>query len=384
MSGGDGGRRGHGGDGDGASGAGDGLRVLIVSGGTGGHVYPALAVARRLLADGHGVAWLGTRRGLEARVVPAAGIPLHFLRVSGLRGKGAGAWLLAPLRLALALAQALRVVRAVRPDAVLGMGGFVAGPAGIAAWLARAPLLVHEQNAIPGATNRVLARFAVHVMEAFPGSFPARVGAEHTGNPVREDIAALPLPEDRLAGRDGRLRVLVLGGSQGARVLNEIVPAAAASAGAGALELYHQAGDRNLERARACYAAAQVDVRLVAYIEDVAEAYRWADLVVCRAGAMTVAELAAAGAASILVPYPHAVDDHQWHNARYLSEAGAALLVRQAELTVERLARVLADLAGTRERIARMARAARRLAVPDAAERVAARVTATCAGVARA
>lgn len=347
------------------------ITVLVMAGGTGGHVYPALAVAESLRARGNRVAWLGTRSGLEARVVPPTGIQLFCVRVSGLRRRGLWGWLWAPFTLCAALLRSGSVIARVRPHVVLGMGGFVTGPGGVAAWLLRRPLLIHEQNAVPGLTNRLLARLAVRVMEAFPGSFPARCGAVHTGNPVRAEIARVPVPEERFAGRTGALRVLVLGGSQGARALNEVVPAAlAALADRCPVTVCHQAGPRNLAAARAGYAAAGVTAQPVAFIEDMARAYAWADVVVCRAGAMTIAELAATGVASILVPFPYAVDDHQTHNARYLAEAGAALLLRQAELTAQRLASVLAELCATRERLLTMARAARTLAVPDAAARV--------------
>jgi UDP-N-acetylglucosamine--N-acetylmuramyl-(pentapeptide) pyrophosphoryl-undecaprenol N-acetylglucosamine transferase len=347
--------------------------VLIMAGGTGGHVYPALAVAECLRSRGTGVHWLGTRRGLEARVVPSSGIPLHLVRVRGLRGKGPVSWLLAPVRLAIALGQSVAAILRVRPTIVLGMGGFVTGPGGVAAWLLRRPLLIHEQNAIPGFTNRILGRLATVVMEAFPGSFPSGYRARHTGNPVRAAIAGLPAPEDRFVGRSGPLRVLILGGSQGARALNEVVPTALRDMPSrDMLDVRHQAGASHLESARERYAAAGVQAELVAFIDDMAMAYAWADLVVCRAGAMTIAELMAVGAAAILIPFPHAVDDHQTHNARFLSERGAALLVRQAELTAQRLGALLADLYGARERLLAMAKAARVLAIPDAAGRVAA------------
>lgn len=346
--------------------------VLIMAGGTGGHVYPALAVADRLRGRGLAVDWLGTSAGLEARVVPAQGIPLHRVSVTGLRGKGAGAWVAAPWRLTRAVAQAWGVLRAVRPEVVLGMGGFVSGPGGLAAWLAGRPLVVHEQNAVPGLTNRLLTRLARVVLEAFPGSFPARVGARHTGNPVRAALEQVAEPERRLAGRAGPLRLLVLGGSQGARVLNETVPAAlAALPHPGAVEVWHQAGPSQIEAAREAYRRAGVTGRVEGYIDDMAEAYGWADLAVCRAGAMTLAELCAVGVGAILVPFPHAVDDHQTRNARYLADAGAALLVPQADLQPARLAGLLAELAGSRGRLLSMARAARALAVADAAERVA-------------
>ena len=342
--------------------------VLIMAGGTGGHVYPALAVARELLRAEVPVIWLGTRAGLEARVIPAAGIPIQWIRVSGLRGKGIARRLAAPFMLALALWQALIVMLRVRPGAVLGMGGFVTGPGGLMAWLLRRPLLIHEQNSIAGLTNRWLARLATQVMAGFPGALPKAI---HTGNPVRADIAALPPPEERLAGRSGRLHLLVLGGSLGAQALNDGVPAALAELDASARpEVLHQTGTRNLEATQAAYQAAGQEARLEPFIEDMAAAYAWADLVVCRAGALTVAELAAAGIGSVLVPYPHAVDDHQTGNARYLADADAAVILPQTELRATRLAELLRDFVAGRDRLLAMARAARALARPNAAQQV--------------
>lgn len=345
--------------------------VLVMAGGTGGHVYPALAVAERLRDLGARVVWLGTARGLEARRVPQAGFELHHLRVSGLRGRGLLAWLAAPLALGTALVQALAVIARVRPRLALGFGGYASGPGGVASHLTRTPLVLHEQNTVPGLTNRVLGRFATRLLEAFPGSFPAPRGALHTGNPVREDLAAIDAPGMRLAGRSGPLQVLVVGGSQGARVLNEILPAALAALPAPVgIKVRHQTGAAELEATRERYRAGGVEAEACAFIEDMADAYAWADLVVCRAGAMTVCELAAAGVASVLVPYPHAVDDHQTRNARYLVDAGAALLVPQAELEPGRLGALLTELHGARRRVLEMAEAARRVAVPDATDRV--------------
>jgi UDP-N-acetylglucosamine--N-acetylmuramyl-(pentapeptide) pyrophosphoryl-undecaprenol N-acetylglucosamine transferase len=343
--------------------------ILIMAGGTGGHVFPALAVARELRAQGADVVWLGTRQGLEARVVPEAGFPVAWIRVSGLRGKGLGRRLLAPFMLALALLQSLWLMARLRPAAVLGMGGFVTGPGGLVAWLLRRPLLIHEQNSVAGLTNRWLAPLARQVLVAFPGALPRGL---HTGNPVRADIAALPAPETRLAGRAGAPRLLVLGGSLGAQALNETLPRAIARLPRALRpEVWHQTGTRHLDAGRAAYATAGVPARVEAFVDDMAAAYGWADLVVCRAGALTVAELAAAGLGAILVPYPHAVDDHQTGNARYLAEQGAALLLPQPELNAARLAEVLQSLLGDRPRLQAMARQARALAQPDAAQRVA-------------
>jgi UDP-N-acetylglucosamine--N-acetylmuramyl-(pentapeptide) pyrophosphoryl-undecaprenol N-acetylglucosamine transferase len=342
--------------------------VLIMAGGTGGHVFPALAVAHELLQVGVPVVWLGTRKGLEARVIPEADIPMQWVKVSGLRGQGIAKLFTAPFMLTVALWQVFVVMLRIRPAVVLGMGGFVTGPGGLMASLLRRPLLIHEQNSVAGMTNRWLAHFATQVMEAFPGTLP---GAIHTGNPVRTDITDLPPPADRLAGRSGRLRVLVLGGSLGAQVLNETLPKALAQLDdAVRPEVMHQTGTRTHAAAADAYRAAGVEVRLEPFIEDMASAYAWADIVICRAGALTIAELAAAGIGSVLVPYPLAVDDHQTGNARFLEDADAAILLPQTELEPTRLATLLAGLVARRERLLEMAQAARRLAMPDAARRV--------------
>jgi UDP-N-acetylglucosamine--N-acetylmuramyl-(pentapeptide) pyrophosphoryl-undecaprenol N-acetylglucosamine transferase len=346
--------------------------ILIMAGGTGGHVFPALAVAQVLRSREREVVWLGTRRGLEARLVPPAGIPIEWIHVGGLRGKGAATLLAAPLALAWALWQAIGVLRRLRPSAVLGMGGFVSGPGGLAAWLLRRPLIIHEQNTVPGLTNRLLARLARVVLEAFPGSFRAGSGARHTGNPVRATISALAPPDRRFAGRAGPPHLLVLGGSQGALRLNQVVPEAVFRLPLRLRpDIRHQAGAGTLALAEQAYRQAEIEVRLEAFIDDMAAAYGWADLVVCRAGALTVSELANAGVGAVLVPFPAAVDDHQTSNARQLVAAGAGVLIPEAELTAERLAQELHGLLDDRERLLGMARAARALAVPDAAERVA-------------
>jgi UDP-N-acetylglucosamine--N-acetylmuramyl-(pentapeptide) pyrophosphoryl-undecaprenol N-acetylglucosamine transferase len=347
--------------------------VLIMAGGTGGHVFPALAVAAELSARGVAVAWLGTRRGLEARVVPAAGYPLETMRVSGLRGKGVLRLLLAPFMLIVALWQALLIQLRLRPCAVLGMGGFASGPGGVIAWLLRRPLLIHEQNSVAGMTNRWLLPFARTVMEAFPGSLPAKHHPVHTGNPVRAGITQLPAPAERFAARSGALRVLVIGGSLGARALNETVPAAVQQLAAGhSLQVHHQTGKADEATVQAAYAAQGVDARVEAFVEDMAAAYAWADVVICRSGALTVAELAVVGVASVLVPYPHATDDHQTGNARFLADAGAAILVPQSSLNADKLAGLLADFSRQRDMLEEMAGRARELALPDAARRVAA------------
>ncbi|MFC1749248.1 undecaprenyldiphospho-muramoylpentapeptide beta-N-acetylglucosaminyltransferase [Pseudomonadota bacterium] len=351
-------------------------RVMIMAGGTGGHVFPALAVANELRSRGVEVFWLGTRNGLEAKVVPEAGIDIEWVSISGLRGKGLIGWLLAPFRLTNAIAQSVAIIFRRRPMAVLGMGGFVSGPGGFVTWLLRKPLLIHEQNAIAGLTNRLLAKMAGKVLEAFPGTFKDIKSVIALGNPVREEIAALPEPAERFAKRDGALRLLVVGGSLGAQALNEIVPQAIAMMDAKQRpEVWHQAGQRNIEAAQAQYKALGVDGRVNAFIDDMAEAYGWADIVICRSGALTVSELAAAGVGALLVPFPYAVDDHQTANARYLADADAAQLLPQAALSPEsmknRLSELMDDCQQGREQLLVMAQKARALAKPESTRCVA-------------
>jgi UDP-N-acetylglucosamine--N-acetylmuramyl-(pentapeptide) pyrophosphoryl-undecaprenol N-acetylglucosamine transferase len=338
-----------------------------MAGGTGGHVFPGLAVAEELRAAGGEVVWMGSRAGMEARLVPAHGYRMAWVRAAALRGKGALAALLLPLHLLVGFAQAARAIFRLRPDVVLGMGGYVAFPGGMMASLLARPLAVHEQNAVAGLTNRVLARLADKAMTAFPGALP---GAEWTGNPVRSEIAALAAPEARFGGRAGPLRLLVVGGSLGASALNDCVPKALALLEPRPI-VVHQSGEKHLESLRAGYRAAGVEGELLPFIDDMARRYAQADLVVCRAGAITVAELCAGGMASVLVPFPHAVDDHQTANARFLAERGAAIPLPQSELTPQRLAETLRTL--DRPRLLDMARRARALARPEAARLVAAR-----------
>lgn len=345
--------------------------VLIMAGGTGGHVFPALAVAEVLRRRGVEVVWLGTRRGLESKVVPAAGIPLERIAVSGLRGTGLRRLLTAPFMLLKACWQALTVLRRVRPQVVLGMGGFVTGPGGLMARASGRPLCIHEQNAVAGFTNRILARIASCACEAFPHTLPiARTRV--TGNPVRAAISQLAPPAQRLADRQGPVRLLVFGGSQGAlRLAQTVCDALAAIPEAQRPQVRLQTGERHLEAVRAHCAALGVQPSLEAFIDDMAAAYAWADLVLCRAGALTVAELTAAGLGAVLVPYPYAVDDHQTRNGRFLSEREAAVLMPESRLSVERLRTVLMELQDDRPRLLRMAEAARALARGDAADRVA-------------
>jgi UDP-N-acetylglucosamine--N-acetylmuramyl-(pentapeptide) pyrophosphoryl-undecaprenol N-acetylglucosamine transferase len=341
--------------------------ALIMAGGTGGHVFPALALARELRTRSWQIVWLGTQRGLEARLVPAENIPIEWLSVGGLRGKNLWTWLMAPVRLVQSLFEALAVMRQHRPTVVVGLGGYVSGPGGVAAWLARRPLLIHEQNAIAGFTNRCLARLAREVYTAFPGAFGNGVVAHQIGNPVRAEIAALPPPAVRFAYRSGAIRLLVLGGSQGAARLNSVVPHALARLTENVrVEVRHQAGARGEEGARRAYTAALVSAEVTAFIDDMAEAYGWADLVICRAGALTISELACAGVGAILVPFPAAVDDHQTYNAQVSTAEGAALLISDRELTAERLATELNTLCAGRGRLIAMAERARLLAQPRA------------------
>lgn len=350
--------------------------ILIMAGGTGGHIFPGLAVAERMRAAGWDVVWMGAKSGMEARIVPQRGYRMAWIRARALRGKGLLAKLLLPANLLVSFWESARAMFGVRPDVVLGMGGYVAFPGGMMASLLNRPLAVHEQNAIAGLANRVLAALADKAMVAFPGALK---NAEWTGNPVRADIAALAAPAERFAGRGGPLRLLVVGGSLGAQALNTVLPEALALIPAPQRpQVVHQAGEKHLEALRAGYAAAGVQGELVAFIEDMARRYAEADLVICRAGAITVAELAAGGVASVLVPFPHAVDDHQTANAKFLAERGAAILLPQPELSAARLAALIESL--DRARLLEMAAKARALGRPQAARLVAERCMALAEG----
>lgn len=326
-----------------------------MAGGTGGHVYPALAVAQELRTRGHEITWMGAPDSFEARVVPQHGFAIDFIRVSGVRGKGVGKLLQAPLLIVRAVREALAILKSRQPAAVLGFGGFAAGPGGLAAWLSGRPLLIHEQNAAAGLTNRCLARVARRVLQAFPKTFR---NGETVGNPVRAGFAELPAPAQRLA-HEGRARLLVIGGSQGSLALNQKIPKALAALPTERRpQVRHQAG-RTLDIAQATYRDAQLDADVTAFIEDMPAAFAWADLVVCRAGASTVAEVSAAGNATVLVPYPFAVDDHQTRNAMYLVNAGAAVLMPERTLDAAQLATQIDQLLGDRALLRRMAEAAR-------------------------
>jgi UDP-N-acetylglucosamine--N-acetylmuramyl-(pentapeptide) pyrophosphoryl-undecaprenol N-acetylglucosamine transferase len=344
---------------------------MVMAGGTGGHVFPALAVADWLHQQGCEICWLGARNGMESRLVPERGYPMEFIDLQGVRGTALKRRLASPFVLLRALWQALRVLRRQRPGLVLGMGGYVSGPGGVVAWMLRIPLVIQEQNAIPGLTNRILSRIANRVFEAFPGSFADSGLAEESGNPVRREILELPVPEVRFAAREGRSRLLVLGGSLGAQVLNEMVPAALARLAPELCpQVRHQTGEKTYELALERYRANGIEAELKPFEADMAGAYGWADLVICRAGALTISELAAAGLGAILVPFPHAVDDHQTHNAAFLVKAGAAELLPQTELNAASLAALLQGLLQEPARLLTMAQAARRLARPEAAAQV--------------
>ncbi|ALM52144.1 undecaprenyldiphospho-muramoylpentapeptide beta-N-acetylglucosaminyltransferase [Halomonas huangheensis] len=346
-----------------------GRRVLVMAGGTGGHVIPALSLARALGEQGVDVEWLGSPRGIENHLVPEAGLPLNQVAISGLRGNGLAGWLMAPVRLARAVCQARAVIKRFDPQLVVGMGGFASGPGGLAAWLTRRPLVIHEQNAVAGLTNRVLARLATRTYAAFPQAFGD--AAEVVGNPVREDIAALGEQPRQLEDMQGRrLRILVVGGSLGAVALNQRLPEALALLPEEQRpEVLHQAGRDKDTETRASYVEHDVAAEVTDFISDMAAAYAWADLVVCRSGALTVAELAAAAKAALFVPFPHAVDDHQTVNAQALVDAGAAALIQQKDMTAALLAERLTTLLNPAT-LAGMASKARAEAHLDAVERL--------------
>jgi len=341
--------------------------ILIMAGGTGGHIFPGLAVAHEMRAAGWEVVWMGARGGMEERLVPPRGYRTAWIRAKAARGKGLVQKLLLPANLLYSFWESARLIRALKPNVVLGLGGYVAFPGGMMASLLNRPLALHEQNAVPGLANRVLSTVSDKVMVAFPRALGS---AEWTGNPVRDEIAAMTPPEDRFRGRTGATRILVVGGSLGAQALNQAVPKALALLST-PVSVVHQSGEKHLQALKRNYADARVEGELVAFIDDMARRYAEADLVICRAGAVTVAELSAGGMASILVPFPHAVDDHQTANARFLAEKGAAILVPQREMTAEKLASLIGSL--DRAKLLDMAKKARALGKPDAAALVARR-----------
>ena len=344
-------------------------RVLIMAGGTGGHVFPALAVAKILRQQGWQVEWLGTRNGIEARVVPENNFTLHCISAVGLRGKGFGKLLIAPLYLLRAQWQSLRVFMRFRPDVVLGMGGFASGPGGLSAFIMRVPLVIHEQNAVAGTTNRILAKLAQRVLSAFPSVF-AR--GEVVGNPVRDDIAALAFAKKVISLPDQPLRLLILGGSQGAQALNNLLPSALALLPEAIRpEVFHQAGNNLLEETRKNYQKVNVVARVEPFVEDMAAIYRWADIAVCRAGAMTVSELTCAQLPALLIPLPSAIDDHQTANAQWLVRGNAARLLPQVTLDAELLAKHLRELVDKRNVLQAVSLAMKLLAKPESATLVA-------------
>jgi len=342
-----------------------------MAGGTGGHILPALAVAKELQAHHIEIHWLGTLQGLEQQLVPPAGFPIHTIQMQGVRGKGLMRLLTAPFSLLRATLQAMDVIRQLKPAMVIGFGGFVTAPGGLASWLLRKPLALHEQNAVAGLSNRCLAYLASLIFQAFPDTFPPGRHALTCGNPVRKEIFALPAPELRPKDTSRPLNLLIIGGSRGATVFNQVVPEAlSALLPSQRPQIWHSAGKGNAEKTQALYQSLAISTRVVEFIKDMSSAYLWADLVICRAGALTVAELAAAGVASILVPYPHAVDDHQTKNGAWLVEAGAALLIPQNVFSAQKLSSLLLAFAADREKLLAMAMAARTLAIPDATQKI--------------
>lgn len=346
-------------------------RLIVMAGGSGGHVFPGIVVAHHLIAQGWQVRWLGTENHIESDLVPKHGIEIDFIRISGLRGKGIKALVSAPISIYQAVRQAQLIMRRFQPDVVLGMGGYVSGPGGLAAWLYRIPVVLHEQNAIAGLTNRLLAHTAKTVLQAFPGAFQ---NAEVVGNPLRCNVLALPSPTERMKGREGPLHVLVIGGSQGAQALNEIAPQIAARLGDDII-LWHQIGKGAMEKELHNYKKLeQTPYKLTEFIDDMAVAYSWADVVVCRAGALTVSEIATAGLPAIFVPFPHQ-DRQQYWNAAPLEKAGAAKILEQTQFNADTVCELLASW--HRQVLLTMAEKARSLAILDATQRIAAELMRT-------
>jgi len=345
-----------------------------MAGGTGGHVFPGLAVAKRMREEGVEIHWLGTKNGLEAKLVPQSGFTIHYIDISGLRGKSFTSLILAPFKLLMAISQSLKIIRQIKPDLALGMGGFVSGPGGIASWILGTPIVIHEQNAKAGMTNTWLAKVAKKVLEAFPRTFSSSKKVITVGNPVRAEIAALSSPEERIQ-QQNPLRLLVLGGSLGAQAINELLPQAIAKIPESERPtILHQTGEKHLEKTKEAYTAAGIglseSIKLVPFIQEMEKAYSQADLVLCRAGALTVSELCAAGVGAILIPFPFAVDDHQTANGNFMAKVGAAILIQQKELNAEKLAALLKEFYLNREKCVTMAKAAYALRQIDATEKV--------------
>jgi UDP-N-acetylglucosamine--N-acetylmuramyl-(pentapeptide) pyrophosphoryl-undecaprenol N-acetylglucosamine transferase len=346
-------------------------KVLIMAGGTGGHVFPALAIAKTMQQQGIEIHWLGTEKGLEARVVPEGGIPLHFITIGGLRGKGWKSLLAAPWRLTTAVWQAARIIKQLQPDVVLGFGGFVSGPGGIASTLLRKRLVIHEQNAKAGLTNKCLSIFAARILEGFPNTFLKGKKVVTTGNPVRKEMAEVSPPYERFKNRSGRLHLLVIGGSLGASAINELVSRALAKIPVNERpEVRHQTGEKHYHETLKLYAKANIHAEVTPFITNMAEAYEWADMIVARAGASTIAELCAVGVGALLIPYPYAAGDHQTNNANYMVQGGAATLIQQRDLTEEVLIEWLGQFSKSAEKRLLMAQSAFKLRKIDASEKV--------------
>jgi UDP-N-acetylglucosamine--N-acetylmuramyl-(pentapeptide) pyrophosphoryl-undecaprenol N-acetylglucosamine transferase len=352
--------------------------VLIMAAGTGGHVFPALAVALKLQEQNVRTEWMGTHQGMENRLLEGSGIQIHAVSAKGLKGKGIARLIAAPFMLAQALIQSMRILSKVQPDCVLGMGGFVSGPGGLATKLMGRKLVIHEQNAVPGFTNKLLAKIANQVFEAFPNTFTKNAKIIHTGNPLRKEIVALSAQSRNIRNSSQRLRILVLGGSQGALAINEVVPDVLADFPKEIRpSVWHQTGERTLERTQAAYADkglySESDITIAAFISDMVEAYSWADLVICRSGASTVSEIAAVGLPSILIPYPHHSDQQQTQNANWLIQAGAAFLLEQKDLTAAALKALVVELHENRNKLQQMSDIAKFIAIRDADEIIARR-----------
>lgn len=346
-------------------------RILICAGGTGGHIMPALSVAKKLQNKGYEIHWLGTKKGLETKILSRTQIQLHYISVTGLRGKNIKMLFITLTRLCTTLFKTLRILLQLKPKLVIGMGGFVSGPGGLAAWLLGIPLVIHEQNAIPGTTNKILSRLAQKTLESYPNSFPISAHAILTGNPVKEELKSLLPPNIRLTVRkQSKLHLLILGGSQGALALNECIPKVCKISNLEQIEIWHQTGQTHLSKTKVDYLDISVTAKIEPFIENMEKAYEWADLVLCRSGALTVAELATTGIGSILVPYPHAIDNHQSENAKYLAKSGAALIVQEKELTPEKLSTLLQVFLHKRERLIVMAQAAHQLAMNSALDKI--------------
>lgn len=345
-------------------------RILIMAAGTGGHVFPALAVAKALQAQDIEVAWLGTKKGLENKLLAQTQIPLHQIIVSGVRGHGLRRLLFSPINITRAFIQSMMIIKKFNPDVVLGMGGYVCGPAGIASWLLRKKLVIHEQNAVPGVTNKLLVRFANHVLTGFPNVLQS-AKTEYVGNPIRREIADIEPPEARFSTHSGPIKLLVFGGSLGAQSFNEVMPKALSLLPKSlAIDVWHQSGEKGLVIAQKNYRENAISAKITAFIDDMRAAYQWADLVICRSGALTVSEIAAVGLAAIFIPYPFHKDEQQAYNARFLVNAKAAIMVKQAEFIPENIAKLLEKIAGKRDDLLTMAKKGRALREAGATEKI--------------